>query len=71
MKKTLVIKYLMLAMIFSLPLFALAQAPDPGDDPDVPIDGGLSLLVAAGVGYVAKKGYDKRKKTAQFPGIEK
>jgi hypothetical protein len=32
----------------------------------VPIAGGLSLLVAAGVGYVAKKGYDKRKKQAEF-----
>lgn len=40
---------------------------DPGDDPDpaptnAPIDGGLSLLIAAGVGYAAKKRYDKRKK---------
>jgi hypothetical protein len=38
----------------------------PGGDPDpgqgVPFDGGLSLLIAAGVGYAAKKGYDKRKK---------
>jgi hypothetical protein len=43
--------------------FVNAQG-DPGDDPDpsVPIDGGLSLLIAAGVGYAAKKGYDKRKK---------
>lgn len=48
--------------IFScLPFFSYAQ-PGPGDDPDVPIDGGLSLLIAAGVSYVAKKGYDKRKK---------
>jgi hypothetical protein len=27
----------------------------------VPIDGGLSLLVAAAVGYGSKKMYDKRK----------
>jgi hypothetical protein len=27
----------------------------------VPIDGGLSLLIAAGVGIAAKKAYDKRK----------
>jgi hypothetical protein len=36
-----------------------AFADDPGlpggNDPDVPIDGGLSLLIAAGVGYGAKK----------------
>jgi hypothetical protein len=37
---------------------------DPGPDPDpaVPIDGGLTLLIAAGIGYAAKKGYDRRKK---------
>jgi len=42
----------------------LAQIPgNPGGDPDeIPIDGGLSLLVAAGVAYGAKKAYDKRKK---------
>jgi hypothetical protein len=38
---------------------AMAQLGDPGGggsgDPDVPIDGGLSLLVAAGVGYGAKQ----------------
>ncbi len=36
---------------------------DPGDvDPDaeVPLDGGLSLLVAAGVGYGAKKMKERR-----------
>lgn len=31
-------------------------------DPDVPIDGGLSLLLAAGVGYGVKKVRDSRKK---------
>jgi hypothetical protein len=34
---------------------------DPGD-PDVPIDGGISLLVAAGIGYGAKKRRDELKK---------
>ena len=34
---------------------------DPGDDPDAPIDGGLSLLLAAGVGYGIKKRRDSRK----------
>ncbi len=54
--------FLPVVMLFCLPLISNAQTPDPGGDPDVPIDGGLSLLVAAGVGYVVKKGYDKRKK---------
>jgi hypothetical protein len=41
---------------------------DPGLDPDppppteIPFDGGLSLVLAAGVAYAAKKGFDKRKK---------
>lgn len=48
----------------------LAQMPgDPGTDPDeIPIDGGLSLLIAAGVAYGAKKAYDKRKKEPKIPG---
>ena len=41
----------------------LAQGPDnPGGDPDIPIDGGLSLLIAAGVAYGAKKANTRRKK---------
>lgn len=56
-----------LIIICSL-LFApelMANIPEgPGGDPDaeVPLDGGVSLLVAAGVAYGAKKAYDKRKK---------
>ena len=52
--------------------FSIAQAqPDAGDDPDlaIPFDGGLSLIIAAGVAYAAKKGHDKRKK--QNERIEK
>ncbi|MBN8787665.1 MAG: hypothetical protein J0I84_11300 [Terrimonas sp.] len=39
------------------------QPVDPGGDPDteVPIDGGVGLLVAAGIAYGAKKAHDKRK----------
>jgi hypothetical protein len=50
-----------LLLVILMPAFSFAQT-DPGGDPDVPIDGGLSLLLAAGVGYVAKKGYEARKK---------
>ena len=39
-----------------------AQPGDPGDDPDIPIDGGISLLIAAGALYGSKKIYDARKK---------
>lgn len=47
-----------------LPDLAIAQPGDPGDDPDAPIDGGVSLLVAAGVGYGIKKVKDSRKSAA-------
>jgi len=42
----------------ALPMLAMADdggTPDGGGELDTPIDGGLSLLVAAGVGYGAKK----------------
>lgn len=69
-KSTTLLSFLMMMIILALPVLALAQ-PGPGDDPDVPIDGGLSLLVAAGVSYVAKKGYDKRKKKEETSVMDK
>jgi hypothetical protein len=43
-------------------LMVHAQPSDPGAiDNDAPIDGGLSLLVAGGIGYGVKKIRDKRK----------
>ena len=62
------LKFIVLISIFYMPLFCLAQVPDgeqytdPDDTDAVPIDGGLSLLLAAGVSYGVKKVYDKRKK---------
>ncbi len=52
-----------------LVLIAQAQPGTPGPDPDpsVPIDGGLSLIVAAGIGYAVKKGVDNRKKQQAPP----
>ncbi len=41
------------------------EPPDGGDTSNVPIDGGLSILLAAGVAYGAKKGYDMRKKNRE------
>jgi hypothetical protein len=41
---------------------ASAQPVFDDDVNDVPVDGGLSLLIAAGVGYGAKKIREKRKK---------
>ena len=48
-----------------LPEIVQAQAPETDAvDPDAPIDGGISLLVAAGIGYGVKKARDNRKKNA-------
>ena len=63
MRKVQTIQILLLLAILFLPSLLHAQ-PGFGDDvDDVPIDGGLSLLVAAGVGYGAKKLREKRKKS--------
>ena len=61
---------LILIFVFVLTTVILyAQPGDPGFDPGdggtggaVPVDGGLSFLLAAGIGYGAKTGYDYRKK---------
>ena len=45
-------------LITALPL--LAQGPPT--PPEAPIDGGLSLLIAGGLGYGVKKIREKRKK---------
>jgi hypothetical protein len=67
-------KYLQTAIpVFLLACFmtifsTVTSAQDPtlppdGDDPvNAPIDGGVSLLVAAAIGYGAKKAHDSRKK---------
>ena len=61
MKKITTIQLLIAIAIICLPSILHAQ-PGFGDDvEDVPIDGGLSLLVAAGVGYGAKKLKERRK----------
>ena len=52
--------YLLFMVIFLvLPEFLFAQGPP--DPADTPIDGGLSLLLAAGVGYGVKKYRDSKK----------
>jgi len=55
----------MLIVLFNaFPYSIKAQAPDGSNfgDPDAPIDGGVSLLVVAGIGYGIKKHRDSRKK---------
>ena len=54
---------LLLVVTIALPFFALAQ--DPGGGPDAPIDGGLSVLLAAGAAYGVKKYRDHKKKNSE------
>ena len=56
-------KIIFLFIVFiSITSLLQAQPPIPGIDPNTaPIDGGLSLLIAGGVGYGVKKIREKRK----------
>ena len=55
------IKIVCLLIVFlSISGIIHAQPTDPGGDVDAPIDGGLSLLIAGGVGYGIKKMKEKR-----------
>ena len=68
-------KILIAVVAIGLPGILFAQPGGPQDDciePDdvndnliCPLDGGVSLLVAAGIAFGLKKGYDK-KKTAEY-----
>ncbi|HNM35380.1 MAG TPA: hypothetical protein PKJ70_09010 [Chitinophagaceae bacterium] len=55
-----VLGLLSIVMVLSLPVMAQDNFPDPEDD--IPVDGGLTLLLAAGAGLGAKKLRDNRKK---------
>ena len=52
-KSRTVLPALVTLICIALPVICLAQGPD--DPNDVPIDGGLSLLIAAGSAYGIKK----------------
>jgi hypothetical protein len=65
MKPQQILPIVLLITIIALPFLSQAQPPGfgGGDDVlDVPVDGGLSVLVAAGVGYGIKKVKQKRVK---------
>lgn len=54
----------LLLTIFFLGIYcvAFAQPTIPTDPQGVPVDGGLSILLGAGIGYGVKKLNDHRKK---------
>ncbi len=56
------LKTLLIAFLISMPVIVSAQPEDPDDDViDVPLDGGVCVLVAAGIAYGLKKAHDKKK----------
>jgi hypothetical protein len=61
--KTIVVPGLFLTLLALMPAICSAQLGDPAGDPDAPIDGGVGVLLAAGVGYGIKKYKDSKKKT--------
>ena len=61
-------------MVAIIPSIGFAQAPpiDPNCDPIIgcPIDGGVSLLIALGIGIGAKKSYANQKSTLSKKNID-
>lgn len=51
--------------LITLPMLVFAQAPPGGGPQPVPIDGGASILAAAGIAYGVKKYRDMKKAPAQ------
>jgi hypothetical protein len=62
--KTTTVQIVVMLLVLLVPALVNAQPPGfgGGDDVlDVPVDGGLSVLIAAGVGYGAKKLKNRKK----------
>ena len=60
MKRSTLYYLLFVVILMVVPTFLFAQGPP--DPADTPIDGGLSLLLAAGVGYGVKRYRDGKNK---------
>lgn len=59
MRKTL-LSLAFFTLVLSVPVLAVDPPPIPGDPDPIPVDGGASLLAAAGVGYGIKRLRDRR-----------
>jgi len=58
------VRYLLILFFMVAPMFlesTIAQPPPNMDIQDIPIDGGLSVLIVAGLAYGAKKLRDSKK----------
>jgi hypothetical protein len=75
-KRRLVLILLVLCLAFWAQQGFSQFSPPDNDDPnnnqttDAPIDGGVSLLVAAAIGYGAKKAHAHRKKQKEGESIK-
>ena len=68
-KKYMAMTGMVLLISLIQPMKGTAQVSDPNCDPLdplCPIDGGVSLLIAAGIGLGAKKAYNKKKKAVDL-----
>ena len=64
-KKYLILRAVMFFVFLFIAIYTQAQGPGSGglgDPPEVPVDGGLTAVLAVGVGYGAKKLREYRKK---------
>jgi len=64
--KMIVVPGVLFALLALLPTLCMAQLGDPAVDPDAPIDGGVGVLLAAGIGYGIKKYRDAGKRKANL-----
>lgn len=62
MRNRIIYSLLIMICCIAFPFVTWAQGGGPPDPQDIPIDGGLSLLLAAGAGYGIKKYRDAKKK---------
>lgn len=68
MKKIFNISTVIFIILFLMPVIVRADVDGAPPDPDAPIDGGLSVLIAAGVGYGVK--HLKQRYRKGKPGAE-
>ena len=70
MKQKQVYLFMVILICVCLPVFTWAQVPPPPDPVDTPIDGGLSLLIGAGVLYGMRKVKEQRKEKKNENNID-
>ncbi len=62
-----IISFIILFVVAPVFIQSAIAAPPPPPPVDIPIDGGLGFLLAAGVGYAAKKLHSNKKNDSTPP----